>query len=114
MGAHHVVDHRQPLAKQVNAIVPGGVNYVLALTKAEDYWDEIVECLSPQGALGLIENVAAVAIRLADHLPAADSAAIRMRSAFSPSSRYLKPLPSSPMRFSTGTSRSSINSSVVA
>jgi hypothetical protein len=32
MGAHHVIDHRQPPATQVKAIIPGGVNYVLALT----------------------------------------------------------------------------------
>jgi NADPH2:quinone reductase len=57
-GAHHVIDHRQPLAKQVKAIVPGGVNYVLALTKAEDHFTEIVEAFAPQGALALIENVA--------------------------------------------------------
>ena len=27
MGAHHVVDHRRPIAEQVKAIVPQGVNY---------------------------------------------------------------------------------------
>lgn len=59
MGAHHVIDHRQPLAKQVKAIVPGGVNYVLALTKTEDYFTEIIEAMAPQGSLALIENVAA-------------------------------------------------------
>ena len=58
MGSHHVIDHRQPLAKQVKAIVPGGVDYVLALTKTEDHFNEIVEALAPQGALALIENVA--------------------------------------------------------
>jgi len=59
MGAHQVIDHRQPLAKQVKAIVPGGVNYVLALTKTEDYFNEIIEAMAPQGALALIENLAA-------------------------------------------------------
>lgn len=57
-GAHHVIDHRQPLAKQVKTIFPGGVDYVLALTKAEDHFDEIVESLAAGGAIGLIENVA--------------------------------------------------------
>jgi NADPH:quinone reductase len=57
-GAHHVIDHRQPLAKQVKAILPGGVNFVLALTKTEDHFGEIIESLAPQGAIGLIENVA--------------------------------------------------------
>ena len=58
MGAHHVIDHRQPLAGQVKAIVPGGVNYVLALTKTEDHFDEIIAVMAPQSALALIENVA--------------------------------------------------------
>lgn len=58
MGAHHVIDHRQPLAAQVKTIVPGGVNYVLALTKAEDHFDEIIAAMAPQSALALIENVA--------------------------------------------------------
>lgn len=58
MGAHHVVDHRRPIAKQVKAIMPEGVNYVLALTRTEDHFEEIVEALAPQGALALIENPA--------------------------------------------------------
>ena len=56
MGAHHVVDHRQPLANQVRNIVPEGVRHVLALTKTEDHFDEIIEALSPEGAMALIEN----------------------------------------------------------
>jgi zinc-binding alcohol dehydrogenase family protein len=58
MGAHHVINHRHPLAHQVKAILPGGVDYVLGLTKTEDHFSEIVEALAPQGALALIENVA--------------------------------------------------------
>jgi len=58
MGAHHVIDHRQPLAGQVKTIVPGGVNYVLALTKTEDHFDEIIAAMAPQSAMALIENVA--------------------------------------------------------
>ena len=60
MGAHHVIDHRQPIAAQVKAIVPGGVNYVLALTRTEDHFDQIIEALAPQGALALIESPAAL------------------------------------------------------
>lgn len=60
MGAHYVVDHRKPLAAQVKAIVPGGVSYVLGLTRTEDHFDEIVEALEPQGALALIESPASI------------------------------------------------------
>jgi NADPH:quinone reductase-like Zn-dependent oxidoreductase len=59
MGAHHVVDHRRPLAAQVKAVVPGGVTYALGLTRTEDHFDDIVEALEPQGALALIETPAA-------------------------------------------------------
>ena len=58
MGADDVIDHRQPLAAQVKKIVPEGANYVLALTKTEDHFDEIIEAMAPEGAIGLIENVA--------------------------------------------------------
>jgi NADPH2:quinone reductase len=58
MGAHHVVDHRQPLARQIKKIVPDGVNYVLALTKTEDHFDELIEAMAPQSAMALIENPA--------------------------------------------------------
>jgi NADPH:quinone reductase len=58
MGADHVVDHRQPLAIQARKILPGGVNYVLALTKTEDHFDEIIEAMAPEGEMVLIENLA--------------------------------------------------------
>jgi NADPH:quinone reductase len=58
MGAHHVVDHREPLGSQVRGIVPEGVNFVLALTKTEDHFDEIIEAMAPQSALALIETPA--------------------------------------------------------
>jgi zinc-binding alcohol dehydrogenase family protein len=58
MGADEVIDHRQPLGAQVKKLAPGGANYVLALTKTEDHFDEIIEAMAPEGAIGLIENVA--------------------------------------------------------
>lgn len=56
MGAHHVVDHGQPLASQVKPLAPGGVNYVLALTRTEDHFDQLIEAMAPQSAMALIEN----------------------------------------------------------
>jgi zinc-binding alcohol dehydrogenase family protein len=58
MGAHHVINHGKPLSGQVLAIAPGGVNYVIALTRTEDHFDELIESMSPQSALALIENPA--------------------------------------------------------
>lgn len=58
MGAHQVINHGKPLASQVKAIVPGGVKYVLALTRTEDHFEELVEAMVPQSAVALIENPA--------------------------------------------------------
>jgi len=58
MGAHYVVDHRQPLSSQIKPVAPGGVNYVLGLTKIEDHFEEIIESMAPQSAIALIENPA--------------------------------------------------------
>ena len=58
MGAHHVIDHGQPLASQVTALARGGVNFVLALTRTEDHFEEIIASMAPQSALALIENPA--------------------------------------------------------
>ncbi|RYZ43393.1 MAG: zinc-binding alcohol dehydrogenase family protein [Myxococcaceae bacterium] len=55
-GAHHVVDHRQPLAKQVLAVVPEGVRYVLALTATEQHFPQLVEAMAPFGHLGIIDD----------------------------------------------------------
>jgi NADPH:quinone reductase len=58
MGAHDVIDHRQPLSGQVKGIAAGGLDYVLALTKVEDQFEEIIESMAPQSAMALIENPA--------------------------------------------------------
>jgi zinc-binding alcohol dehydrogenase family protein len=58
MGAHHVIDHGQPLSAQVKIVAPAGVNFVLALTRVEDHFDEIIESMAPQSAICLIENPA--------------------------------------------------------
>ena len=58
MGAHHVINHGESLAAQVTAIVPGGVNHALALTRTEDHFEEIIAAMAPQSAIALIENPA--------------------------------------------------------
>jgi NADPH:quinone reductase len=58
MGAHHVINHGNPLAHQVKAVVQGGVKYVLALTRTEDHFEELVEAMAPQSSMALIEKPA--------------------------------------------------------
>ena len=62
LGAHYVIDHRQPLAAQVQRLVDGGqiapVTHVASLTQTDQHWDQIVELLAPQGKIGLIDDPA--------------------------------------------------------
>jgi zinc-binding alcohol dehydrogenase family protein len=58
MGAHHVIDHRQPLAAQVAALKAPPVMYAASLTNTEQHYAQIVELLAPQGKLALIDDPA--------------------------------------------------------
>ena len=62
LGAHQVIDHRQPLAAQVQRLVDGGqiapVTHVASLTQTDQHWDQLVELLAPQGKIGLIDDPA--------------------------------------------------------
>jgi zinc-binding alcohol dehydrogenase family protein len=58
MGAHHVIDHHQPLAAQVAALNAPPVMYVASLTHTEQHFAQIVELLAPQGKLALIDDPA--------------------------------------------------------
>lgn len=54
MGAHHVINHRDPLAPQLQALGFAEVDAVLNLADTDRYWDTIGEILAPQGHVGLI------------------------------------------------------------
>lgn len=54
MGAHHVIDHHQPLAPQLAALGFDEVDAVLHLVDTDRYWDAIGELVAPQGRIGLI------------------------------------------------------------
>jgi zinc-binding alcohol dehydrogenase family protein len=58
MGAHHVIDHRQPLVAQIAALDTPPVMYVASLTHTEQHYAQIVELLAPQGKLALIDDPA--------------------------------------------------------
>lgn len=60
LGAHHVIDHTQPLAAQLAAIdgLPP-VRYAASLTHTPQHYAQLVEALAPQGKLGLIDDFAA-------------------------------------------------------
>ncbi len=54
MGAHHVIDHRQPLAPQLQALGFKQVDAVLNLADTDRYWETIGEIIAPLGHVGLI------------------------------------------------------------
>jgi NADPH:quinone reductase len=56
LGAHHVVDHRRPLAAQVSALGIGAPTFVLSTTQTDKHFDEIVELIAPQGRFALIDD----------------------------------------------------------
>jgi NADPH2:quinone reductase len=56
LGAHHVIDHRQPLHEELKRIGIADATQVISLTHTEDHFDALVECLAPQGQLALIDD----------------------------------------------------------
>ncbi|WP_372836886.1 zinc-binding alcohol dehydrogenase family protein, partial [Puniceibacterium confluentis] len=56
LGAHHVIDHSQPLAAQIAALDIGAPAFVFATTQTDRHIAEIVELIAPQGRFGLIDD----------------------------------------------------------
>lgn len=56
MGAHHVINHRNPLDAELQAIGIPQVRYVAGLTASDEHLPAIVNALAPQGALALIDD----------------------------------------------------------
>jgi zinc-binding alcohol dehydrogenase family protein len=57
-GAHHVIDHHQPLKDELTRIGVDGVHLVASLTHTDRHYDALVEALLPQGKLALIDDPA--------------------------------------------------------
>ena len=55
-GAHHAIDHRQPLGPQVEALGLGAPGFVFSTTHSDLHWADIVELIAPQGRFGLIDD----------------------------------------------------------
>jgi NADPH2:quinone reductase len=54
MGADHVIDHRQPLAPQLQALGIAQVDAALNLADTDHYWQQLGQLLAPQGHVGLV------------------------------------------------------------
>jgi zinc-binding alcohol dehydrogenase family protein len=55
-GAHHVINHREPLRPQLEALGFAAVDRVVSLTHTGEHFDQLVDVLAPQGALALIDD----------------------------------------------------------
>ncbi len=64
LGAHDIIDHRQPMAPQLHALGVEAVDMVAALTATDQHLADIVDCLAPQGKLALIDDPRAFDIGL--------------------------------------------------
>jgi NADPH2:quinone reductase len=56
LGAHHVIDHAKPLARQVAALGIETPAFVFSTTHTESHVPEIAELIAPQGRFGLIDD----------------------------------------------------------
>jgi zinc-binding alcohol dehydrogenase family protein len=58
LGAHHVVDHAQPMKAQLAALGFAHADIVIGLTHTEQHYADIVDILAPQGQFALIDDPA--------------------------------------------------------
>ncbi|MEL7000023.1 MAG: zinc-binding alcohol dehydrogenase family protein [Pseudomonadota bacterium] len=56
LGAHHVIDHREPLGSQIEALGLGAPGFVFSTTHTQSYAAQIAELIAPQGRFGLIDD----------------------------------------------------------
>ncbi len=56
LGAHHVIDHSQPLTDGLQRLGIAEVSHVASLTHTDQHYDQIVAALAPQGQLALIDD----------------------------------------------------------
>jgi zinc-binding alcohol dehydrogenase family protein len=62
LGAHHVIDHSQPLSQELKKIGLDQVQYVASLNQTDKHLAEIVEAIAPQGKFALIDDPASLDI----------------------------------------------------
>lgn len=64
LGAHHVIDHSKPLNEEIGRLGLPPVTYVAALNQTDHHWPAIAELVAPQGKVALIDDPAAIDVRL--------------------------------------------------
>ncbi|CAA9410330.1 MAG: Bifunctional protein: zinc-containing alcohol dehydrogenase; quinone oxidoreductase (NADPH:quinone reductase); Similar to arginate lyase [uncultured Rubrobacteraceae bacterium] len=51
LGADHIVDHREPLPGQLEALGFEGVDYILCCNSMDKHWEDMAEAIRPQGKI---------------------------------------------------------------
>lgn len=64
LGAHHVLDHSQPLQQEIARLGLPPVTYVASLNQTDQHWAAIAELVAPQGKVALIDDPENLDIRL--------------------------------------------------
>jgi NADPH2:quinone reductase len=67
LGAHHVIDHHQPMPAQMVDLPLAPVTHVISLTQTDQHLMQLVEILAPQGKLALIDDPGPFDARLLKH-----------------------------------------------
>ncbi|NVJ25008.1 MULTISPECIES: zinc-binding alcohol dehydrogenase family protein [Myxococcus] len=62
-GAHHVIDHQQPLTQELKRIGVPQVEFIASLTHTDRHYAQLVEALAPQGRLGIIDDPGPIDVR---------------------------------------------------
>ena len=57
LGAHAVVDHRQPLSEALAAAGIAQVDYAACLTNTAQHYTELIKAIAPQGKFGMIDDM---------------------------------------------------------
>lgn len=64
LGAHHVIDHSKPLNEEIARLGLPPATYVAGLNQTDHHWPAIAELVAPQGKVALIDDPAAIDVRV--------------------------------------------------
>jgi zinc-binding alcohol dehydrogenase family protein len=63
LGAHHAIDHTKPLSQELKRIGLASADLIFSTNQSDHHWPEIVEAVSPQGHVGLIDDPEPIDVR---------------------------------------------------
>ena len=64
LGAHHVIDHHQPLDDQIAQLPVGAVDYVFSTHTSQAVCNQVAKVMAPQGRFGLIDDPGPLDLRV--------------------------------------------------